>query len=393
MRLHFLFAACTVFAAFAHGAETGPVGPFSLDSDRFPIGLFSVDHPGAMTQARGFGVGYVHTYANGRSAEPEQLARDAAYMDAAQERGLQVMYNLNGRRYVGRSGGLDEFRRIVAAVKDHPALGFWYLYDEPDRKHTAAEIAPFYEALKEMTPDVPVAVATAWSERWYAYQDVLDILMIDLYPVQHRPFPQSKLNNMTTFTRNALSKGKPVMPINQCMNWKILAGDKEEYRGSPVAELRYPNADELRYLCYSGLVQGVRGMFWWSYYRSVQLEPRWMREVFGPVVREFAGFTRLVAPAHDALRFERAADSNLLMALWQRESGDYLVLVNAWPLEQAVTRWMEDRIESARLTPVGGTRDSGATLTRGRLNVGMVQPWEVLVWQLADVTTSADVND
>ena len=87
----------------------------------------------------------------------------------------------------------------------------------------------------------------------------LDILMIDTYPVQHKPFPESDLSTMTRFTDSALRQKKPVMPINQCFNWKALAGEKETYRGSPAAELRYPTREELRYWCYSGAAQGVTG--------------------------------------------------------------------------------------------------------------------------------------
>ncbi len=374
-----------LFAGEAHGAERKTRMAFSLESDEFPIGLFSVDHPGAMDRAARLGVGYVHTYANGASAAPASIAKSRAYLDAAAKRGLKVMFNLNGRRYVGREHGQDEFLTVVNAVKDHPALGFWYLYDEPDGTHSAAELAPFYRTLKQITPRIPVAVATAWSKRWYAYQDVLDILMIDSYPIQHRPFPQSKLNNMTTFTHNALRLGKPVMPINQCMNWKVLAGNKKTYRGSPVDSLRYPTAEELRYFCYSGLAQGVRGMFWWSYYRSVQLNSGWMEKTFGPVMREFRDFTRLTAPAHKAEPLPRARDANFFLALWRRPAGSFLMLVNAWPLEQNATRWLEDKIANARLVPWGATRETNATLTGGQLNAGVARPWEVLIWKLEDV--------
>ncbi|NLF19544.1 MAG: hypothetical protein GX595_20130 [Lentisphaerae bacterium] len=382
-RLVGVFCVCGLILRSAE--EPAPAAPFTLASPEFPIGMFSVDNPRAMEQVAAMGVSYIHTYGSARSASPEDLARDRAYLDAAQAHGLRVMFNLNGRRYVGQDGGMEAFRQVVTAVKDHPALGFWYLYDEPDGKHTVDDLRPFYAFLKETTPAIPVAIASAWSKGWYGFQDVLDILMIDIYPVQHLPFPQSKLNTMTTFTDGALRRGKPVMPINQCMNWKVLAGDATEYRGSPTAELRYPSAEELRYWCYSGLAQGVRGMFWWSYYRSVQGDPRWIRETFGPVVREFAEFTREIAPAHEAVRFERAADTNLIMALWRRDAASYLVLVNAWPTPQTVSRWMEDRIAAARLTEWGSTRKVGATLSGGQLKVGVMEPWEALAWCLDEV--------
>ena len=60
-----------VTGVFAAGLATGaPEGPFTLDSDEFPIGMFSVDNAGAMAQVKKMGVRYVHTYANGRGNTP-----------------------------------------------------------------------------------------------------------------------------------------------------------------------------------------------------------------------------------------------------------------------------------------------------------------------------------
>ncbi len=228
--------------------------PFDLVSETYPIGMFSVDSAPGMEEVAAMGVDFVHSYGNGLDLE-----RDIAYLDAAQAAGLRVMYNLTGRRLLAMEDGLAELARLVNGVKDHPALGFWYLYDEPDGTHTPEELAPYYDWLKSHAPDTPVAIACAWTKRWWSYQHQLDLLMIDLYPVQHQPFPGNRLGNMTSFTHSALGQGKPVIPINQCFSWQSLAGEAETYRGSPTAELRYPNVAELRYLQYSGLAQGAGG--------------------------------------------------------------------------------------------------------------------------------------
>lgn len=380
-----IVALCLALPCRGAAQEGAQDGPFRLDSDEFPIGMFSVDSPGAMASVSKMGIGYVHTYGQGRGSDAQNIAKDVAYLDHAATHGLKVMFNLNGRRWVDQEDGVAKMLTLVEAVKDHPAMGFWYFYDEPDGKHTAAELRPFYDALKKATPGIPVAIATAWSKHWYAHNDVLDLLMIDNYPVQHKPFPESDLSIMTRFTDSALGRGKPVIPINQCMNWKVLAGDRDTYRGSPVAELRFPTRDEIRYWCYSGAAQGVRGMFWWSFYRSVQGGYGWINSDFAQASSEFAAFTRLAAPAHDPITFKRSRDVNILMALWRRPRGSYLVAVNGWPLKQELSRWMEDHIQSATLEPWGLTRATGATLEDGKLNAGTAQPWEVFVWKLADV--------
>ena len=375
-----ILMATGVFAAGLASAATD--GPFTLDSDEFPIGMFSVDSGGAMAQAKKMGVRYAHTYANGRGNAAENIAKDIGYLDLARKHGLKVMFNLNGRQWAKLDNGVAEMLKLVNAVKDHPALGFWYFYDEPDGTHTPAELLPFYKALKETTPEIPVAIAMAWSKKWYTYNDVLDMLMIDNYPVQHRPFPDSDLSVMTRFTDGAVRQGSPVIPINQCFNWKAIAGKRETFRGSPVAELRYPTAAEIRYFCYSGAAQGVRGMFWWSYYRSIQAGYTWINGEFAKVLREFREFTELAAPAYKPTVFKRARDVNILMAMWRRPGGDYLVVVNGWPLPQPVERWTEDKLTNAVLTPWGTTRDVGAAVENGKLTAGTAKPWEVFVWKM-----------
>jgi hypothetical protein len=144
--------------------------------------------------------------------------------------------------------------------------------------------------------------------------------------------------------------------------------------------MRYPNQDELRYLCYSGLVQGARGMFWWSYYWSSKSDPAWLVREFAPVNREFRDFTRLVAPAHRGERIATDRASDVLAASWRRPTGAYWVVVNAQPKQRPLTVETNSKTSAATLTPWGSTRDVRATLGEGVLTVESAQPWEVFVW-------------
>jgi hypothetical protein len=356
--------------------------PFLLDSDEFPMGMFSADSAGAMDHVVKMGLTHVHTYGMGGGNDPAHIARDLAYMDMARERGLKVMFNLQGQRWAAMENGVAEMLVLVNAVKDHPALGFWYFFDEPDGSFKPSQLLPFYRALKDATPTIPVAVAMAWSKKWYSFHDALDVLMIDTYPVQHKPFPGSDLSVMTRFTDRALSLGKPVIPINQCMNWKVLAGKNETYRGSPVSELRFPTAAEIRYWCFSGAVQGVRGMFWWSYYRSTQAGYGWINGEFASATREFREFVDLTAPTHTPTILKEERDSNLLLAIWRRPTGTFLVAVNRCPLAQPLTRRLGDEVPGTTLQPWGSTRVTDTAVRKGRLTGGIARPWEVFVWKV-----------
>jgi len=357
--------------------------PFNLASDEFPIGMYSVDSEGAMKQAREMGIRYVHTYGMGNDASPEGIADDIAYMDLAQTHELKVMVYLNGRKWVA-DHGLLEMHKIVLALKDHPALGFWLFYDEPAGKLTSAELLPFYWLIKYETPDVPVAIVEAWTKDWWKTTEVCDILQLDSYPVRDEPFPNAPLGNVTEFIGRAVAlKSAPIMPVLQCMNWKVMP-DYVKSKGIDPDDCRYPSADEVYYWSYSSLAQGTRGLFWWSYYRSIQGGYGWINSTFKEAMLEVREFVDLVAPAHEAEIFEFAPDEDVHIAIWDRPAGKHVVLANGQPIARKISRGTEGRLaDGTKLTPWGHTRDAGATVADGRITV-QAEPWETFVWQLEE---------
>jgi hypothetical protein len=358
-------------------------GPFRLESDEFPIGMYSIDSPAAMAKAESLGIDYVQTYATGQNDTKESIDRDLAYLDLAQKHGRRVFFQFAGRELVKREDGVQAMLRIIDAVKDHPSLGFWVFYDEPEGTHTPDQLLPFYEAAKKAAPETPFALCHCWRKHYPDYKGVADLNLNDYYPVQHEPFPQSRLNLMTQFTNGVLAVGLPVIPINQCFNWQAIGRQKKQtvFRNSPVDEMRYPNQLELRYLCYSGLAQGVRGMFWWSYHWAMQSDSGWLGKEFAPVNREFRDFTRLVLPAHRGNVIPTAKESGLLAARWKRSTGEYWIVVNAQPTERPLSIDTKGFEKDASLLAWGRTRAANAAIRDGVLTVESARPWEVFVWQ------------
>ena len=154
------------------------------------------------------------------------------------------------------------------------------------------------------------------------------------------------------------------------MNWKVLAGKKETFRGSPVSELRFPTSAEIRYWCFSGAAQGVRGMFWWSYTRSIQARHDWIAGEFADATREFRQFVDLTAPAHTPTILSEARDAGFL--------------VNGSPQAQPLTCSLQDEMTEATLVPWGSTRVTETSVHEGRLTGGSAHPWEVFVWKVVD---------
>ncbi len=348
----------------------------------FPIGVYSADinSDASMQAIKKAGFNTVQSYS----------CSDKDYqtlLDTAQRNGLKVMFNLD-RKWVTEPGGVEKMRETVRKFKDHPALSFWYLYDEPAGKITPEVLRPFYEMLRKETPDIPVAIVNCWDETWDQYSDVLDIQMVDLYPVRDQAFPSAPVQQFTTLVKNAVALGKPVMAVPQLMSWKSFTSQLKDY---DAEKFRYPNVAEMRYMMFGSMTYGVCGFFGFSYYHAMRTSgnPKWWETDCAKVFNEVKEFAAAVNTPGKPVIFKRADDSNQRAAYWQGEDGGYLVLVNAWPLENSRPGcWLENYFDrDYELIPWGSTREVKASLVKNRIKVdGPAQPWEVFIWKMKPVS-------
>lgn len=363
--------------ATVSGPHPAAAAPFSLSSDEFPIIMFAADsHTTCMKDLADMGVTYVHTYGMGRSTDSAALRKGRRYLDDARDNKLKVLVNLRGRCWLTRTNGVEQMRTYVREFKNHPALGFWYLIDEPSAVDaTAAQLLPYYRMLKEETPDVPVAVLHAWSTNWWKYGHVQDILMNDYYSVKTQPFPKAPIDATMKFTANALAHDDPVIPLLQCYNMKHYYRDR--------AKLRYPNRVELRYWSYACISMGTRGLSWWAYANSLSVDGgKWMSHTFGPMISNVRTFVDAVTPTRgrDMLMDGKGSDKCFL-AVWKHRNTAWVVLVNNRNTARTVTLSMKNTIANADLVPCKGTRDVNARIRFRKLESISLEPWETFVWK------------
>ncbi len=345
----------------------------------FPIGVYSaVVCDSDMKAIRDAGFNMVHTYSSSDKDYDTLL-------ESARRNGLKVMFNLD-RKLVTGLDGVEKMRVTVRKYKEHPALGFWYLYDEPAGKITPDVLRPFYKMLKEETPDIPVALVNCWDETWDRYSDVLDIQMVDLYPVRDQKFPEAPIQQFTTLVKEAVALGKPVMAVPQLMSWKSFSHQLKGYQ----AELfRYPNVAELRYMMFGSMTYGVCGFFGYSYHHAMRTggDSGWWSRDCGKVFMEVRDFAAAVKEPSEPVIFRRAGDSNQRAAYWPGKDGGFLVLVNAWPLENPRPGcWLEGYFDKDyELIPWGNTRKVTASIINNRIKIdGKAQPWEVFIWKMKE---------
>jgi len=195
----------------------------------------------------------------------EKLNSNAAarkYLDVALDRGIGVIMGFD--RMMALKANLEGIRRRVSALKTHPALQAWYLFDEPDIHAARAEdLVQVYQAIKELDPDHAVVMTIADAARIGEYEAACDVVMVDTYPVSVHP-----LICVAPPIEQALSATKGEKPI--WMAVQVHNNDLHHlHRGSELAGLiaqpRGPTVDEIRCMTLLSLAHGASGLMFYAY--------------------------------------------------------------------------------------------------------------------------------
>ncbi len=351
-----------------------------LSAADFVHGFYSVPTvDGHFERLKSMGITHVHGYLNAYSEDGLKALQDQ--LDMAQKHGLKVMFNLIRGNIQDETNGLEKIRAVVLRFKDHPALGYWYLFDEPQGAKLKKQLSEIYAMLKQETPDIPIALCLAQNAEWRNFTRPCDILMGDIYPVKDEVFPESPLFKFTGFMNDLSQFGKPVISIPQFMNWRSYPN---AVKLNPKS-LRYPNTTELRYFFYSTMALGnAAGIFWYSFFDVLRDNNIGYFDEMKPLLLEFRLFTDMLKEPGNAKVFKWARDNNLYMALFD---GKYLVMVNNWPVKQRVDRWTEDIISGDYdFVPWGPTRKAKVEISGNRMKMeGFIEPWESMIWELKEV--------
>jgi hypothetical protein len=188
---------------------------------------------------------------------PETLDERKAYMDRCAELGMKVHYNLisiSGGGGVGsKIGDLspeEKKLRLIAEIKtfmNHPALLAWYISDEPNGFKIPPEtLENIYHIVKDTDPWHPVSMvfmAPFLASR--KYENALDIVMADPYPVPTHP---------VTLAGDVSDQLKTEFTGKRAV-WMVLqAFGGGEWWG------REPTIQELRSMTWQSLINGATGI-------------------------------------------------------------------------------------------------------------------------------------
>lgn len=359
----------------------------AINAAEFQIGIYMANPVEEKTFAKlhDTGFNYVQIYGT-RDCDKAGFDRTAAFLDMAAKYDQKVLFTLGARAWI-KAGKPESVKQLVDRFKDHPAIGCWYLSDEPDGETIEKPMQELYLYVKQNDPSRrPVAIVTCWNVYWNRYQDCLDIHMVDHYPVKNAPFPNAKLGNLTTYLERVIALGKPSMPVIQAFSFNAYP---HEVKGIDPAQIRYPDANEIRYMIWGSMAQGVPGIWFYSYYDNIKVNTMAQFEQnVVPAVRELKQFIAMVDAPDKPEVYSGARDDHFYLASWRAGAKTYFVAANAWPTESTLAdRWLDGKItDDFNLQPWGSSAECKAEIRNGKLTVNPgFSPWEVRIWELLPV--------
>jgi hypothetical protein len=263
------------------------------EKDFFPIGLTAVDDyyprdendpPSKMTvmdelpEIAKAGFNVIHSY-RFEVAEPEwgnTNENAKIFLDACHRVGLKMIMPMHFSWI--DPGDLDAIRERVRALKDHPALYAWRLYDDNLPEDKSHLLRAARDAIKAEDPTHPtvLSVAGAVDENW-AFRDAADIFMPDNMPIGFEVIPPGippewelhpeDVGRMIDLIFNAVGRDKKVIAEIQTYN---LANDSNVWgydtpHPMPRHLGRYPTRAEMRFMAYNALIHRSHGVFFLEY--------------------------------------------------------------------------------------------------------------------------------
>ncbi|NMC39087.1 MAG: hypothetical protein GYA41_12255 [Bacteroidales bacterium] len=188
---------------------------------------------------------------------PETLGEREKYMDRCADLGMKVHYNLISLTGGGGASsqvlGLsweEKTERLIAEIRtfmDHPALLAWYIADEPNGlRIPPSDLEEIYKIIKQTDPWHPVSMVFMTpflSSR--NYEDALDIVIADPYPVPNRPVTQTGIAASQLVSEFRGRKSVWIVP---------------QAFGGGEWWSREPSIQEIRSMTYQAVVEGASGI-------------------------------------------------------------------------------------------------------------------------------------
>ena len=248
-----------------------------------------------------------------------------AYLARAAKHDLKVVYNS------GKS------TKYVDLLRNKPALLAWYTSDEPDTGDLPA-LRAAYQKIQQADFNHPTFLVQDKAGMMPKHFDNTDILGADPYPVGSANLTKTSRN--TRLAVDAVRGAKGVWIVPQLMDWHV-------YR--PDSKVHPPSLDELRNQAYQAIINGAKGLIWYSYYDLMYTKSRPRdkstedMDIFNrrwkDAVKMTAEINQIVPVvlANKKVPLESPQDASIEVGAWKDENQLLLLLANPYYEEKSIT--------------------------------------------------------
>jgi hypothetical protein len=236
--------------------ELEPVSTFipnraqRVREDFFPIGIYHgpIEAFGELRQA---GFNLVQSYTTSFDYI-EKFVRTADLY------GLKALTSIFSAKRDG------ELPSLLNKLKYNSGLYGWYIADEPEGRSLSPHgLWRLSERIHASDPFHPTVLVNVRSNKVADYAPAADVVMVDPYPIPHRPL--TWLSDSIDEARQSARDDKHVWSVIQAFNWA--EGNDEHNVG------RFPTYEEGRCLTYLSIVHGVQGLMYFSYKSARKNDP------------------------------------------------------------------------------------------------------------------------
>lgn len=223
-----------------------------------PLAMYQVP-PAEMPRVKQAGFSVVHTY-EFEGSQDDRRARE--FLDAAAKNGLQVFMGFDRGRSTGAGlvqMNLDSVARRIGALRDHPGLLAWYLFDEPDLAHqyvSPANLQKLYEFINTLDPYHPVIVTFAMDNPIAKYGKCYDVHWTQVY--RNTQYVRDRIER-----HRRMLEHRPLLAILTCNDREQSPILKE---GGEVDDAAFtPSLAKFRADIAMALALRSSGLAWWWY--------------------------------------------------------------------------------------------------------------------------------
>lgn len=206
----------------------------------FPFGVYHVSWAGDaerrladMREIAAAGFNVMHAAISGE---------DRVFLDEAQRLAIAILAEVDDP---------DGTTEVASKFKDHPAIFAWLAADDADNgKRRPEEVAAIHHELLAVSPRRFTYISCGYPQRFGAFMDAASLVGIQTYPVANEPLSSTDYVLSAAFRAGSAAQ-RPIIANLQAFAWK---------------DQRAPTPVEIRNMTYQALINGVRGILYYTYF-------------------------------------------------------------------------------------------------------------------------------